>query len=233
MAGVVTGGWAVRTEGSSEEDVARVREFALPPGDDFTLAFKDRFWTVSDTAGNKLKIDFADRDYRRPMPKGRKELLVRALGGAAGDAVLDLTAGMGIDSIFLARAGYNVTAVERHPVLAFLLQEALKQASDLPPVRFLASDARAMLETQPHWELVYFDPMYPSKKKSALPKQEMVLFRKLVGDDIDAADLATYARRRTRRLVVKRPLKAPPLIPNPHPVFEGTTVRYDVYLGPA
>jgi 16S rRNA (guanine1516-N2)-methyltransferase len=82
-------------------------------------------------------------------------------------------------------------------------------------------------------EVVYLDPMFPPKKKSALVKIEMRVLRQLVGDDEDAAVLFESAARVARkRVVVKRMRLAPELVPNPTIVFEGKTTRYDVYLPP-
>lgn len=42
-------------------------------------------------------------------------------------------------------------------------------------------------------QVVYLDPMFPHRDKSALVKKEMRLFRPLVGDDLDAPALLQAA----------------------------------------
>ena len=60
--------------------------------------------------------------------------------------------------------------------------------------------------------MVYLDPMYPHRQKSALVKKEMRVFQSLVGPDEDADALLEPARRLAKkRIVVKRPDYAPPL----------------------
>ena len=83
----------------------------------------------------------------------------------------------------------------------------------------------------PRPDVVYIDPMYPPRRKqSALPKKEPRLLRALVGDDPDAADLARVALQvAARRVVVKRPGHAEPLLPDPDLAYKGKLVRYDVY----
>jgi len=72
--------------------------------------------------------------------------------------------------------------------------------------------------------------MFPEKKKSALPRKEMRIFRKWVGEDLDALDLLQAALRSSaERVVVKRPIKAPALQEGVIHSFEGKTVRYDLY----
>jgi len=80
-------------------------------------------------------------------------------------------------------------------------------------------------------DVVYLDPMYPSSGKSALPKKEMRILRRMVGDDPDARVLLEAARRAARdRVVVKRPPRAAPLAPDPSMSYESKLTRYDVYL---
>jgi len=80
-------------------------------------------------------------------------------------------------------------------------------------------------------EVVFLDPMYPHRQKSALVKKEMRLLRQLVGDDEDASDLlVTALARARRRVVVKRPRLAPTLT-GPAPGFQiiAPNTRFDVY----
>lgn len=207
----------------------------VPSG--WILEKDDPVWRLTDPEGHRLRIDFDDPgpDYRRKAPRGLRELLPRALGASSGiRQVVDLSAGLGQDAVFLAQLGFSVVALERHPVIGFLLQEALK-ASQRPELERLqfeivsASDWLRDSRKTAGIEAAYFDPMYPVKKKSALPRQEMVLFRSLAGDDGDAAETANAAFEVFRRLVVKRPLHGQPLKPNPTSMVKGTTVRYDVY----
>jgi 16S rRNA (guanine1516-N2)-methyltransferase len=82
--------------------------------------------------------------------------------------------------------------------------------------------------------VIYLDPMYPEegRSESALPKKAMQMFRKLVGDDLDATAAFTVALKVAReRVVVKRPGHALPLGGRePTHRFEGKTARYDMYL---
>jgi 16S rRNA (guanine1516-N2)-methyltransferase len=79
-------------------------------------------------------------------------------------------------------------------------------------------------------DAVVIDPMFPQKKKrSALPRKEMVLLREVVGEDIDAADLLAAARACARqRVVLKRGDDALELAAADW-CIEGTTVRFDVW----
>jgi 16S rRNA (guanine1516-N2)-methyltransferase len=82
-------------------------------------------------------------------------------------------------------------------------------------------------------DVVYLDPMFPPKKKSALVKVEMRILRQLVGDDPDAGELFELACAVARqRVVVKRHRHAEPLAPHPTHSHSDKTTRYDVYVRP-
>lgn len=195
-------------------------------------------WTLRDSEGRRLHVDFDENkvDYARTIPRGMKEPLARALGGDKGlRRVWDLSAGLGIDAVFLSRLGFKVTAFERDPVTAFLLRDARERTRrpELQSLEFINADSReklAQLQSADGIEAIYFDPMYPHRRKSALSRQEMELFRRRIGDDPDAAEVLNAALAApVRRVVVKRPLRAEPLAGKPTSKLEGTTVRFDIY----
>ncbi|PZD59465.1 16S rRNA (guanine(1516)-N(2))-methyltransferase, partial [Pantoea ananatis] len=75
-----------------------------------------------------------------------------------------------------------------------------------------ASSIQALTDITPQPDVVYLDPMYPHRQKSAMVKKEMRVFQSLVGADEDADALLAPARRLAKkRIVVKRPDYAPPL----------------------
>jgi 16S rRNA (guanine1516-N2)-methyltransferase len=192
---------------------------------------------LQDQQGRALQIDFLKDhlNYQRKGLRGKNELLAKALGYSKGVRhVLDLSAGLGIDAVFMTQLGFQVTALERSRLLFLLLDEALRRAPELQAkLKFVHADSGDYLRMQNSQtvEANYFDPMYPHKKKTALPKQEMVVFRDLVGNDEDAAQVLSEALKwPVSRVVVKRPLGAEELLPGVRHAFEGKVVRYDVYM---
>lgn len=172
---------------------------------------------------------------RPPSARRGTDPLVRAVGDAR--TVVDATAGWGSDAGTLAAAGRAVTMVERHPVMAVVLRDALARwrAEGRPfaeRVSLHEGDARALRpDVRPG--AVLLDPMYPEEAIGRARKAEALhLLRLLVGDDADdPAGLLRWARGvAARRVVVKRPRTAPPL-PGPKPAgsLAGRTVRYDLY----
>ena len=57
-----------------------------------------------------------------------------------------------------------------------------------------ASSLTALTDITPRPQVVYLDPMFPHKQKSALVKKEMRVFQSLLGPDLDADGLLAPAR---------------------------------------
>lgn len=198
-------------------------------------------WVADGTLGGPVWFDLAAEAAARAREPGmgRKGHLSRALGAhKRRPHVLDATAGLGRDAVAAAVLGCTVTACERNPWLAALWPEALAYLSAANPavaarLTFSAADARDVLAAHEPWfDVVYADPMFPGRKKSALVKKELRAVRAFVGGDPDATALCVAARQAAPRVVVKRPKLAPELDGPPSLVVGGKAVRYDVYLQP-
>lgn len=178
-----------------------------------------------------ISVDFQQGALARRGKQGG-EMLHRAVGLKKGrrPSVVDATAGLGRDGFLLATMGCEVTWLERSPVIAALLADGLRRTALTNP-RLIQVDAREWL-AQSAPEVVYLDPMFPHRDKSALVKKEMRVFREVVGEDGDAAELLTLARRvATRRVVVKRPKLAPWLGESqPDESLRGNATRFDLYF---
>lgn len=180
--------------------------------------------------------------HRRQFGGGRGEAIAKAVGvkGYYLPTVIDATAGLGRDAFVLASIGCQVTMFERHPVVAALLADGLDRAYQDPTIgQLLQKQLRLIYNSSLHGlslyqdkpDVVYLDPMFPHRQKSALVKKEMRIFQQLVGSDLDAEELLEPARRLAKkRVVVKRPDYAP-FLANQKPTAEIKTKnhRFDIY----
>lgn len=186
-----------------------------------------------------IRVDWASDDVRRRIRGGKRQLLGRAVGlhKYPRTSIVDATAGLGRDAYVLASLGAELTLLERCEQTAALLADALQGLPHGDPaisrMRLFATEAVDWLHAHPAAaDVVMIDPMYPHSGKQALAKKEMQVLRALSGGDEDADALLPAALAcATRRVVVKRPLKAPPLA-NATPAFriKGSQARYDIYL---
>jgi 16S rRNA (guanine1516-N2)-methyltransferase len=207
-----------------------------------TLEWIDgQFWLHSDISKERPFTISIDHELKRHIDYFKqnsiqKELLARSIGvkGPYRPKVLDLTAGLLGDSLLMLAFGCEVWAIERHPVVSFLISSALKNSKHeaLERFHFVAENAKDFLLSDKTFDTLYFDPMFEDPSHKSSPRKEMRLFRNLVGEDKDALDVFNLARNKNaKRLVVKRPRLSQTLSPEKPLVYEGKSTRYDVYLG--
>lgn len=202
----------------------------------------------SDKGRGAVKVNFhaGKAAHRRQYGGGKGQMVAKAVGIKAGvlPRVHDLTAGLGGDAFVLASLGCELQLVERNPVVHTLLADGLARGRawaaehDAELAVILNRMQLAPCQGAKQWcsqsvraDVVYLDPMFPERDKSASVKKEMAVFHELIGQDPDADELLDLALSiADYRVVVKRPRKAPFLAERPPSLsFEGKSSRFDVY----
>ena len=203
-------------------------------------------------APGPVKVDFLSgaTAHRRQFGGGKGQLIAKAVGlkGRYRPQVLDLTAGLGQDAFVLATLGCHVTMVERVGLVFQLLQDGLRRAgqstdaamqSIVTAMDLVNQDALTYLQgAELNADVIYLDPMFPEREKSAKVKKGMTVFHRIVGDGLDAGAVLQAALEKAKyRVVVKRPRKAQSLaqqyaslaLPEAGLIMEGKSSRYDIY----
>lgn len=212
------------------------------------LCFGNERIELFDSALNtSIHVDFAGGAlaHRQQYGGGRGQAIAKAVGLKKGKTpgVLDITAGLARDAYILANMGCAVTLVERSPILYTLIQDGIRRgladANSRPVlenfINLFNADAHLFMQQMDRESLpdvIYIDPMYPMRKKSALVKKDMQILQRLLGkDDNDAALLETALENAAQRVVVKRPIQAGPVSTiKPATSTSSKKTRYDVYI---
>lgn len=216
---------------------------------DYCLLMEDKGLSLirpHDKKMGGLYVDFCEGAlaWRRHHGGGNGQAIAKAVGLKTKKAlsILDATAGTGADSFVLASLGCSVTMMERHPIVAALLNDALgrgREHEDTVEVTnrmsLLKGSSIELMPNQEHqFDVVYLDPMFPKaeKGKAAQVKKSMQFFRDMVGKDEDADGLLAPALKLAKyRVVVKRPRKSPFLADQkPTLSHEGKANRFDIYV---
>ena len=187
--------------------------------------------------------------YRRQKGGGKNEMIAKATGLSidANLNILDATCGLGSDAFILASIGGHITMIERVVEIHALVEDALMQAAEwgrlsdpklleiLNRMKLIKADAvthMLSIKREKRPDVVYLDPMFPPRKKSAKVKKEMNVLHNIVGSDPDSHELLRAALNCARkRVVVKRPKSAMTLgCEKANYTFKGKSNRYDVYI---
>ena len=254
MTNILTTHYSVTAELHADTEQAKIlaKRFSLPFSKhldkaNHQLVFTNQHLEIrTPNLINPIRIDFTEgkNAYRRNFGGGRGQPLAKAIGLKKGKmpTIIDATAGYGKDAFVLATLGSHVTLVERNPLLAALLEDAIAKANTESSTKQIArrmisihSDAHqylAELTPEERPDVIYIDPMYPARDKSALVKKEMQLLHQLVGPDTDSRELLDKALQTAKkRVVVKRPKLADPITDyKPSTFVESKNTRYDIYL---
>lgn len=191
------------------------------------------------------RVDFLKPQLLRRLSQG-DALFRKAIGAKSYQQVeiVDATAGFGVDSIVMAAMGYHVSMMERNPIVHALLADGLARAKLSDKAEMLECIARLSLRygdftqmdcTENSVDVVYLDPMFPERKKSALVKKDMQLFHELVGADDDQESYLQRALTMAKhRVIVKRPRLADRISSDePSFVLSGKVFRFDIYTNKA
>ena len=209
----------------------------------------DLYWRNGTNKVISLRLNYLGSARRlRSFPAPKQGAFNQALGKKS-KRILDLSGGFGGDSLLMSLQGYQVTVVERIPLMAVLIEEAFERLAQqdwpgreqwhLPTVinqqaqQVISGfdDAASEYRGNSLVDCAYFDPMFPSKpRRSAASNKYMQFLQKFAGQDDDAAELAqSVINAQLPRLCIKRPNYADPLIVAPNIQFSSKLVHYDVY----
>ena len=192
-----------------------------------------------------LTVDFSSPDIQnRIKPSSTKLDLVKAVEGKNKHRlkILDMTAGLGQDSFCLAARGHMLNSIERNPYVYLLLCDGLKRARDTLQLQEIAqritphfadSTAFPFKDVVHNFDVVYLDPMFPERSKSAKVKKNMQLLHQLVGID-EQNNQALFHQTHSwqaKKIVVKRPRLGNFLSEKmPSSQIIGKSSRFDIYV---
>ncbi len=219
---------------------------------DFYLHYDEKGLSLHSNLGQALgavRVNFDNTALnRRSKDSLSNQNLIKAVGLKQKQkqkqkqklSVLDAMTGLGSDAFLLACAGCRVTMLERNEIVFSLLRDGLLRGSKgLPETRaavaemmLLKGDFLEKNDELDNFDVLYIDPMFPSKRNTARSKKPMYLLQQLLGEAQEETDLLSLALSKARDRVVVKRAKHSPNYNNRKPDinFKGTSSRYDVYL---
>lgn len=169
-----------------------------------------------------------------------KSLLRQACGVAGGGfSVMDPFAGFGLDALTLVHYGCAVSTCEQH-LLVWLMQVEFAERMGMQLDSQWVDGRAQMRQAQTRWDVVYLDPMFPARRKRALPNLALQHLQQLCRRDqpqsgqsdaqLDVEACLTLAQSCAQRRVVLKRRPKDPVVGRPSHQIKGQAVRFDVYL---
>lgn len=155
--------------------------------------------------------------------------------------IVDATGGLGVDGFMFASAGFNVTMLEKNPLVYTLLSDAYQRAAQVPHLKTIMSRIRLEHIDAVEWfaknanspqapDVIYLDPMYPIESRmKALPKKGMAIARALIGKTDRADELVRQALPCAKeKVVLKRPYYSDDS-KGTSTVYKSRSLRFEVF----
>ncbi len=190
--------------------------------------------------------------YRLKHGGGGKQAIAKAIKVSRKEPVkvIDATVGFGTDALILASLNCQIYAIEKNPIIAKLLQNRLTNAQNNPflaplvkNITLIIGDSRTIIpelveKNQYIPDVIYLDPMFPTKKKTAASSKQIQLLQTIIANSNLSETtcnnlnlLKTCLNYAKKRIVVKRP-RISEHLDNIKPNFSliGKANRFDIYL---
>ena len=188
---------------------------------------------------NKFQINFTSGSTGWRVKRADHEKLIKkALGKSEHPLnILDCTAGLLQDALLFLSLGHQVTALEQSKILFHLLKDGISRSEDqniFKKLDLIHTNACTYAAQAKNFDVIYFDPMYPTTKKNALGSGQLEDISKI----LETESLENNAIKEfevlqlipARKMVVKRPIKAEPFSLQTNYQVSGKTTRFDIYI---
>ena len=167
-----------------------------------------------------------------------EKLIKKALGKSEQpQKILDCTAGLLQDSLLFLSLGHEVTAVEQSNILFNLLEDGIKQSKEneiFSRLTLVNANACSFVREAREFDVIYFDPMFPPSKKTALRSAQIEYLAKILEHESiknnPKEEFQLLQSMSVNKLIVKRPINASPFGEGINYQVKGKTIRFDIYI---
>ena len=213
-----------------------------PSVDSYIEVSEEGLIFVSNTNKTKkyLHIDFTKGSMAWRLSRFEHETLLKKALGRNKDQIkiFDATAGLLQDSLVFLSLGHRVVACEQSKILYSLLTDACERARSkiktLKNLTLINGEASEVFKTFADFTVIYLDPMYPDKKKSALRSGSISIIKEilLLENIKDQGNhlFNFFKKTRSRKIILKRPIKSEKLCNNINYQVSGKSTRFDIYI---
>ena len=200
------------------------------------------FNTYLDGELRSLNIDFLSGPIGWRLNRSQHEKHIKkALGkGLNSLNIFDATAGMLADTMIFLSLGHQVIACEQSKIIYLLIRDACERAKASLPfldnLMLLNGDARDIYNEKKDidFDVIYLDPLYPKTMKASKGSGEIDLLRRIIDlegiEDAGDSIFNTFQSANCKKIILKRPIKAPLICNKINYQIKGKSTRFDIYI---
>ena len=188
----------------------------------------------------ELRVDFlkGPMGWRLKRPEHEKQLK-KAIGKTSDSlTIFDGTAGMLGDSMIFLSLGHKVIACEQSKIIYLLIKDACKRAENELPflknLKLVHGNSAEIYKSHGTPDLVYLDPLYPENSKSSKRSGDVALLRTAIElesiTDIGDEIFHEFRASEHKKIILKRPIKAPLICNKINYQIKGKSTRFDIYI---
>ena len=189
-----------------------------------------------------LNIDFLSGSIGWRLNRSAHEKHIKkALGKSLNPLnIFDATAGMLADTMIFLSLGHQVIACEQSKIIYLLIRDACERAKTSLPfldnLTLFNGDARDIYNEKKdiEFDVIYLDPLYPKTTKASKGSGEIDLLRKIIDlegiEDVGDGIFHTFQSADYKKIILKRPIKAPLICNKINYQIKGKSTRFDIYI---
>ena len=189
-----------------------------------------------------LNIDFLSGPIGWRLNRSEHEKHIKkALGKSLNPLnIFDATAGMLADTMIFLSLGHQVIACEQSKIIYLLIRDACERAKTSLPfldnLTLFNGDARDIYNEKKdtEFDVIYLDPLYPKTTKPSKGSGEIDLLRKIIDlegiEDVGDRIFHTFQSADYKKIILKRPVKAPLICNKINYQIKGKSTRFDIYI---
>ncbi len=203
-----------------------IEQLSIPKdGSNYRLSYhKNKF--LIECIDEKFKTSFSIDELMRDEDK-----IFTKLFPYNGGSILDCTAGLGRDGILLSRLGFNVTMIEKNPLLVLIIKNYLSKNKHIKS-KLLYGDSLSFVRlANKQFDYIYIDFMFEKKNNSKPSKYDLFL-RSINYNESNKLyfidEMISYCKK---RLIVKEPIKSQSDINNHDFEIKTKLIKYKIFNG--
>ena len=146
--------------------------------------------------------------------------------------ILDCTAGLARDSYILKSMGFNVTMIEKNPLLILMIRNFIKKNLISNPTLYYGDSYDFLCKTNKIYDYIYIDFMFNKIKNKSLSSKNDEFLKTVCDDENNKNRLISKAIKKCKlRVIVKEAKYSKSKFLKPNHTMSTKLIKYNIYNG--